>query len=142
MTVTAHATIADFYAFQGLTVPLPLPNDVVIRLNAVLDDATEIIDGLLRFAVYRTNPVPDDVTATIARATCAQALYLENNPDARTEAIRQFDSIRVGSMSLSTNQGSATGTGKGSLTTPVMSSRALRILVNAGLLSNKVGAAW
>lgn len=138
----AHATIAQFYAFQGLLVPNPIPSDVVARLNAVLDDASEVIDGQIRFGRYPTvnGVIVDTETLTVlARATCAQALYFENNPDARSEAIRQFDSVRAGSMSLSTNQGSSTGTGKGTLTTPVFSDRALRILVTSGILSNRVG---
>ena len=133
------ATLADFYNFQGKTVPNPLPDDIVVSVNALLDDAAEELAGPLRLARYRTvattgEPTEEYVSTAIIRATCAQAVYFQNNPDARTEAIRQFDSISAGSMSLSTNQGSRTGTGKGSLTVPTQSSRAIRILFNAGII--------
>lgn len=136
------ATLADFYAFQGKQVPLPLPNDIVVSVNALLDDAAEELQGVLRFARYRVDttgePTETYVTTAIVRAICAQAVYFENNPESRTEAIRQFDSISAGSMTLSTNRGSNTGTGKGDLLIPTASVRALRILKNAGILPTTV----
>ena len=138
----AYATLADFYAFQGKQVPNPLPNDIVVSVNALLENASDELAGVLTLARYRTNadgtPYEDFVSLAITRATCAQALYFQNNPDAVSESIRQFDSISAGSMTLSTNRGSSTGTGKGALLLPTASVRALRILKNAGILSNTV----
>lgn len=130
------ATIADYYAFRGKLLP-ELPEDETVRLNALLDDAAEEVTAMLRFAVYEHdrdgNPTAPSVKKAIIRATCAQALYFEENPRARSEARREYDSIKAGSVALSTNAGSSTGSAKGSTITPRRSQRAANILTAEGL---------
>lgn len=131
----AFATVAELYAFQGLTLPDPLSEQLRVDREALLEDATDSVRGYLRFAAYRIKPdgtpLLDDHTRAIMRATCAQAVYFDGNPSARTETITQYDSISAGSLTLSRRSGGTDATA----TTDPRSGRAIQILTAAGLFS-------
>lgn len=134
----AFATVAELYAFQGIPLPEPLSEQVRVDREALLEDATDSIKGYLRFSMYPTKldgtPLRDDHVRAIMRATCAQAVYFDGNPSARTETIAQYDSISAGSLTLSRRSGGADATA----TTDPRSGRAIQILTAAGLFTPRV----
>lgn len=134
----ALATVAELYAFQGVPLPDPMSEQVRVDREALLEDASDSVRGYLRFSRYPVKadgtPWHDDHTRAIMRATCAQAVYFDGNPSARTETIAQYDSISAGSLTLSRRSGGADATA----TTDPRSGRAIQILTAAGLFTPRV----
>jgi phage gp36-like protein len=128
----SYATIADLYRFEGkLYPPSPaLSAEAELALEVLLENASEQVDRYLRLATYDLAKPAD--AKVIARATCAQAIYFRGNPGALSETVRTFDSIRAGSITLSTNAGSAASKASSTGTDP-RSPRAIEILRTAGL---------
>jgi len=133
----AHATVADYYTDNGEVVPENLSAAERARIEGVIEDASDQIDGYIRLAVYATNAAGQATDARVLRAlrraTSKQARYFEENPSARSETVPQYDSISQGSLTLS-NRASSQTAGR---TSPV-SEKAYAILLNAGLFSTAV----
>lgn len=134
----AYATIPDYFTDNGLPVPENIDEAETARLNALLADATDAVNGYIRLARYAVDSngaaTDENVRTALRRATSKQAKYYEENPTARSEYVPQYDSISAGSLTLSTR---ASSTLAGA--TSSVSQNALRILTNANLFSPVVG---
>ena len=127
----AYATAAD------LTNWLPA-GTVVTEPDRRIARAMLKIDGILRTAIYATDPVtgyPTDpvVIAAVRDATCAQVEYTAEQGDETGAGATSFQSVSIGKIQLGrgySSAGSATGTAV------AVSPVAVQILINAGVLSN------
>ncbi|WDZ91147.1 hypothetical protein [Nocardiopsis sp. HUAS JQ3] len=123
-----YATVEELVGF--LPPGEPVPDDA----EGLLDQATEDIDGALLTAVYDVDadgmPTAPAVVAALARATCAQAVWLDESGD-RSGAGRQWATASLGGASYGRASDGSPGTGD-------LGPRAARILANAGLLSARV----
>lgn len=138
MAQRVYATTSDYdeYAdepFDGTT------EQLAKRLRRASSD----IDGLTRLAVYVVDedgmPVEKDIADAFTEATCAQVEFWETTGDP-TGAESAMGPVRIGSVSLG---GSGVGGGAQSKTSAAdtrISPEAVRILANAGLTPNIVGA--
>lgn len=128
-----YATPEDLTAYLGPG--MPPPEDA----EALLADASEDIDRMLLSARYAVDvdgmPTAPHVVEAITRATCAQAVYLDDVGD-RSGASGLWDSASLGSASYGRAAGAGgAGAGSGAGFGP----RALRALQAAGLTGHPSG---
>lgn len=124
--VRRYATVEQLAAYPG--------GDQIAASDAeaLLDDASADVDDMLFGAVYEVDadgmPTAPEVADVLARATCAQAVYLDELGD-RTGAGRLWQSASIGSVSYTRSTRPSA---------PDYAPRALRILRTAGLISARV----
>ncbi|MEE2041278.1 hypothetical protein Q8791_29040 [Nocardiopsis sp. CT-R113] len=117
-----YATVEDLGAFLGPAAVVPEDAE------QLLDQASEVVDELLLSARYAVDaagmPTDPDVAEALARATCAQAVYIDDSGD-RTGAGSQWSSASLGGASYVRATGGPGPMGH--------APRAVRILRTAGL---------
>lgn len=127
--VRRYATVEQLAAYPG--------GDQIAASDAeaLLDDASADVDDMLFGAVYEVDddgmPTAPEVAAVLARATLAQAVYLDELGD-RTGAGRLWQSASIGGVSYTRARSTR------SPTAPDYAPRALTILRTAGLISARV----
>lgn len=118
----AYATTNDLALYLG--------SDAPANADYLLELATDIVDELLIGVVYDVDdndwPTDEDVLATLVKATCAQAAYMQMVGDP-TNAQGAFTSVKIGEVSAT--RASAGGSTSQSIYAP----NALRVLRVAGL---------
>lgn len=126
--VRRYATVEQLAAYPG--------GDQIAASDAeaLLDDASADVDDMLVAAVYEVDadgmPTAPEVADVLARATCAQAVYLDELGD-RTGAGRLWQSASIGGVSYTRARSTRPSA-------PDYSPRALTILRTAGLISARV----
>lgn len=123
MTVL-YATTADLVTYLE-------PDPVPANADRLLARASEILDGALIGAVYKTDattgmPTDTDVVDALRNATCAQVQFMAVVQD-ETGALAGFSSVSVGGVSYTTNTGSGSGPNR-------LAPQAVTVLQVAGLL--------
>lgn len=92
-----YATAADFTAYTGGTAPE--------NVDALLRVASGVVDVLLTGIVYDTDaagmPTNADVAQAMADATCAIAAEADAAGTLEAGSTQQWDSVGIGSVSLS-----------------------------------------
>ncbi|GAA0638236.1 hypothetical protein GCM10010174_70110 [Kutzneria viridogrisea] len=93
------------YAPAGVIVPTDP------EATRLLTRASEVIDQVLLSAVYATddNGMPTDaaVIEALRNATCQQAVWWLQNPGVESGQANQYQSVSIGSVSLSKGSGSS-----------------------------------
>lgn len=130
-----YATREQLEAWTGQ----PAPPDA----ERLLARASQDVDDALRAALYDTDddgmPTAPEVAEALADATCAQIEYQRAAFDDGTGAAGRFNSVSIGSVSLSTSRTGRSETGSGQGASIDLAPRASRALRRAGLLP---GVIW
>lgn len=123
-----YATPDDYATFTGVD-PGTATTALLRRCSADIDRYTLTAHYLRDDTGYPTDPA---IIEALKDATCAQAAwYLETSDGDATGAAGQYDSVSIGSVSMSKRSGSdTTATPASSRESP----EAIQILANAGLL--------
>lgn len=142
------ATIDQLRDFQGLTPREERPSDVeeakvydaeTARLNGLLKRASTRVKTAVRLArvAYATTGIPkqEGIASGFADATCAQAVWFEDNGDV-SGAADQFDSVSLIGVAFSKRSGSSASeqTAAASRVSP----ESLEILSNLGIFTTAV----
>lgn len=111
--VLVYATRAELVAYAPASVQSKIPAEP--EATRLLTSASKEILLATRTAVYATdtNGYPTDtaVRQGFRDATCAQAVWWLENPGAESGSAGQYDSVSIGSVTLSRGRGSGASTG-------------------------------
>lgn len=134
-----YATRADLVAYAPADTTVTVPGEP--EATRLLTSASKEIRRATLTAIYTTDTdgYPTDTAKRQAfrDATCAQALWWLNNPGMETGTSTQYQSVSIGSVSLSRGNTSGAGAG-GSL--PRLAPQADTELRDAGVLVGSVVA--
>ncbi len=130
-----YATRADLLAYAPAGVTVPADPEA----TRLLTSASKELRRATVCAIYSTDTdgYPSDATIRQAfrDACCAQAVWWLQNPGEETGTADQYDSVSIGSVSLSRRQGSTS-----SSTDPRLAPQAETELRDAGVLPGSVVA--
>lgn len=134
MASRTYATPSDYYAFTGTS-----GDDAVIA--AALRRASLVVESLVRLSQYTVDddgyPTDSDVSQAFTDATCAQAQFVRDT-GSDTGADPKFQSMSLGSLSLSSTPKGTTARQSSSSGSSRYSPEAVQILRTAGLMQSAV----
>jgi len=132
MATTPYATASDYAAYKGVADDYDTAER--LRINAGLLAAQDDVNGQLRFAVYDLTNTAH--TEALTRATCARFDYTEESGDDGSGLATQFNSMSLGSASLTRNSYASSATR--SRLVDALGTKAATILWAAGFWSGVV----
>lgn len=139
MPALVYATRAELVAYAPAGVTVPADPEA----TRLLTSASKEIRRATKCAIYATDtdgyPTDTAIRQAFRDATCAQAVWWIQNPGEETGTSDQYESVSIGSVTLSKRQGAT-----GSASNPRLAEQAATELANVGLTPGSVVAiqAW